>query len=92
MYRFSRILSRYSTSIAALLSLGAIWYTGLYPGLFVFQGLALLSYFVNKKFTENTVEPRRFKVPIIGLNFLLFLVILWMSFVIIHDRILGDCC
>lgn len=81
---------------AALLSIIGIIKTGFYPGIIVLSILALIAiaskrYTKKEKNSQENLQPK-FITLLIIVNLFLMLVVLWMAFVIVHDRVLGDCC
>jgi hypothetical protein len=84
------------TLTAAILSVIGIAITGLYPGIIVLLFVALVpiaSKFYAKKINgkSSDFQKRYFRILTI-INLLLILVVFWMTFVIVHDRVLHDCC
>jgi len=81
---------------AAILSIIGIAITGLYPGIVVLFFVALVpiaSKFYAKKIISRPNEfQRKYYTMLTVINLLLILVVLWMTFVILHDRVLHDCC
>lgn len=87
------------TSIARVFSLlgfalgvvGAVM-TGLYPGFLVLIGLAIIPLasrsYVKQKIEVNTGASMQNHWLLTGLNFLVILVVIWMSFVILIDRVI----
>ena len=84
------------TITIAILSMIGIAITGLYPGVFVLSFMALIpiaSKIYSKRTIINTIDfQRNYYITFTILNLLLILVALWMTFVIVHDRVLSDCC
>jgi hypothetical protein len=76
------------TLAAAALSVLGIMKTGFYPAIIVLCILPAVP-FSSKAYVENSGKVRG---ALVWLNALVILVVLWMSFVIVHDRVLGDCC
>ena len=80
----------------AVLSIIGIAITGLYPGIIVLLLMALIpiaSKFYAKKITrKSNVFQRNYYTTLTIINLLSILVVLWMTFVIVHDRVLNDCC
>ena len=80
----------------AVLSIIGIAITGLYPGIFVLSIVALIpiaSKFYAKKITGRSIGfQRNYYRTLTIINLLSILVVLWMTFVIVHDRVLHDCC
>jgi len=81
---------------AAILSMIGIAITGLYPGIIVLFFVALIpiaSKFYAKKIISRPNDfQRKYYTTLTVINLLLILVVLWMTFVIVHDRVLQDCC
>lgn len=90
---------RMITSIARVFSLlafalgvvGAIM-TGLYPGFLVLIGLAIIPLasrsYVKQKIEMNDRATNDNHWLLTALNFLVILVVIWMSFVILIDRVI----
>ena len=80
----------------AILSIIGIAITGLYPGIFVLMLVALIpiaSKFYAKKINRRSNDfQRNYYTTLTIINLLTILVVLWMTFVIVHDRVLRDCC
>jgi len=80
----------------AVLSIIGVAITGFYPGIIVLLLLALIpiaSKFYAKKITRRSNDfQRNYYTTITIINLLPILVVLWMTFVIVHDRVLHDCC
>lgn len=81
---------------AAVFSIVGIAITGLYPGIAVLVFIAMIpvaSRLYAKKITgkSNGFQRNYYKLLTI-INLLSILVIIWMTFVIVHDRVLHDCC
>lgn len=83
------------TLTAALLSIIGIASTGFYPGIAVLSLIALIpiaSRFYAKKInSKSTGFQRNYYTTFTLINLLCILVVLWMTFVIVHDRIFHDC-
>lgn len=82
--------------LAATLSLVGTIITGLYPAIGVFCVLVLVPVvsraYIKKRIT-STGSVKKVRISMLTvLNALTILIICWMSFVIVHDRVLGDCC
>ena len=82
--------------IAAIFSLIGITITGFYPGiivLFLVTLIAVASKFYGKKISNHSQDFQKNYYTIATIiNVLLIVTVLWMSFVIVHDRVLHDCC
>lgn len=81
---------------AAILSLIGITITGFYPGIIVLLLVALIavtSKYYGKKISNQSQDfQKKYYTIVTIINVLLIVIVLWMSFVIIHDRVLHDCC
>lgn len=89
-------ISMVVTLTAAVLSIIGISITGIYPGIFVLCLVALIPA-ASKFYAKNsTGKPNNFKrnyyTTLTIINLLSIIVVLWMTFVIVHDRVLNDCC
>jgi Na+-driven multidrug efflux pump len=84
------------TLTAVSLGIVAFAISGFYPGIIVLFLVALIplaSKFYAKKISANSHDSHRNYFTLLTIiNLLIILVVLWMSFVILHDRVLGDCC
>ncbi|QEC66781.1 hypothetical protein FRZ67_05495 [Panacibacter ginsenosidivorans] len=84
-------ISMILTLAAAVLSIIGIAITGLYPGIIVLLLVALIpiaSKVYAKKITDKSNDVQRnYYTTCTVINFLLILVVLWMSFVILVDRV-----
>lgn len=76
------------TLSAALLSLIGLFKTGFYPGVIVLCCLPFIP-FASRALVRRSGHTH--VVPF-ALNIVVILIVLWMSFVVLHDRVLGDCC
>ena len=80
----------------AALSLIGIIITGLYPGIIVLLIVALIpiasKFYAKKIISKSNDFQRNYYSTLTIINLLLILVVLWMTFVILHDRVLNDCC
>ena len=78
----------------AVLSIIGISITGLYPGIFVLSIIALIPIasraYAKKIIDKSNGVQRNYITTLTILNLLSILVVLWMTFVIVHDRVLGD--
>ena len=80
----------------AVLSIIGVSITDFYPGIFILSLVALIpvaSKFYAKKNISKPADLRRnYYTTLTIVNLLSILVVLWMTFVIAHDRVLKDCC
>ena len=89
-------MSMILTLTVAVLSIIGVAITGFYPGIIVLLLVALIpiaSKFYAKKITGKSDDfKRNYYTTLTIINLLSILVVLWMTFVIVHDRVLHDCC
>jgi hypothetical protein len=89
-------ISMVLTLIVVVLSIFGIAITGFYPGIIVLLLVALIpiaSKFYAKRIINRSDDFRRsYYTTLTIINLLSILVVLWMTFVIVHDRVLHDCC
>ena len=80
----------------AVLSIIGIAITGLYPGIIVLLLVALIpiasKFYAKKIINKSNDFQRNYYTTLTIINLLSILVVLWMTFVIVHDRVLHDCC
>ena len=80
----------------AILSIIGIAITGFYPGIIVLLVIALIpiasKYFARKNINKSNYFLRNYYSILTIINLLLIFVVLWITFVIVHDRVLHDCC
>ncbi|MDR1201899.1 MAG: hypothetical protein LBL58_09775 [Tannerellaceae bacterium] len=83
------------TLAAATIGIIGISISGLYPGVIILCLVALIpivSKFYAKKISSKSNHfQRNYYTTFTIINLLSILVVLWMTFVIVHDRILHDC-
>lgn len=89
-------LSMIMAFTAAALSIVGSTITGFYPGMIVLLFVALIpvaSRLYAKKITgRSQAYQKNYYTTCTIINLLLVVVVLWMAFVIVHDRVLQDCC
>ncbi len=80
----------------AALSIIGVAITGLYPGIIVLLLVALIpiasKFYAKKIINKSNDFKRNYYITLTIINLLSILVVLWMTFVIVHDRVLHDCC
>lgn len=81
---------------ASLLSIIGIIKTGFYPGIIVLSVLALIA-IASRRYAKRIKNnhdglQHKYTTTLMIVNLLLILVVMWMSFVIVHDRVFNDCC
>jgi hypothetical protein len=81
---------------AAVLSIIGVATTGFYPGIIVLSFVALIpiasKFYAKKVISKSNDFQRNYFTTLTIINFVAILVVLWMTFVIVHDRVLHDCC
>jgi hypothetical protein len=87
-------ISMVLTLTVAVLSIIGITITGLYPGIIVLVLVALIpiaSRFYAKKMTSKPDNfQRHYFTPLVIVNVLSVLVVIWMTFVILVDRVFSQ--
>lgn len=82
------------TLTAAILSIIGITITGLYPAIFVLLLVALIpiasKFYAKKISSKSNRSQRNYSTALAIINLLLILVILWMTFVIMIDRVIPN--
>ena len=80
----------------AALSIVGVTITGFYPGIFVLLLVALIpiasKFYAKKIIGKSNDFQRNYYTTLTIINLLTILIVLWMTFVIVHDRVLRDCC
>jgi hypothetical protein len=80
----------------AIFSIIGISFTGFYPGIIVLFFVALIpiasKFFAKKIINKTNAFKRKYYTTLTIINILSIVIVLWMTFVIVHDRILNDCC
>ena len=89
-------ISMVLTLTVAILSLIGITITGFYPGIIVLLAIALIPIasrtYARRISSRSNGSKRNYFTTLTAINLLSILVVLWMTFVIVHDRVLHDCC
>jgi hypothetical protein len=83
-------ISMWLSLTVAILGVIGILLTGIYPGIFVLMALAIIP--IVSRLYGGKLISRSYRSIFTVINLLVILVVLWMTFVIVHDRILKDCC
>jgi uncharacterized membrane protein len=95
-FRVVTSISMVLSLTVATLSIIGIAITGLYPGIIMLLLVVLIpiaSKFYAKRIIGKSNDFQRiFYTTLTIVNLLSILVVLWMTFVIVHDRVLHDCC
>lgn len=93
--RVVTFISMVLTITAATLSIIGVAITGLYPGIIVlFNGSDTIAskFYTKKIIIQSNDFQRNYYTTLTIINLLSIIVVLWMTFVIVHDRVLHDCC
>ena len=89
-------MSMVLTLTVAALSIIGVAITGLYPAIIVLLSVALIpiasKFYAKKIINKSNDFQRNYYTTLTIINLLSILVVLWMTFVIVHDRVLHDCC
>ena len=89
-------ISMVLTITAVLLSIIGVAITGLYPGIIVLLLVALIpitsKLYARKMINRSNSFQRNYYTTLTIINLLIIAVVLWMTFVIVHDRVVQDCC
>lgn len=95
-FRVVTTISLVLTLTIAVLSIIGVVITGFYPGIIVLVSITIVPviprlYATKMKIRTGTVQPYYY-TALTFINLLSILVVLWMAFVIVYDRVLQDCC
>jgi len=97
--RTFRVVTSISMVLAitvALLSIIGVAITGLYPGIIVLLLITLIpiasKFYAKKIMRRSNGFQKNYYTTLTIINLLSIVVVLWMTFVIVHDRVLQDCC
>ncbi len=95
-FKIVTIVSLITTIIAVIIGVVAFAITGFYPA-FVVLLLLLLVPMISRVYAKKITgisngQRKNYYTRFTIINALTILVVLWMMFVIVHDRILQDCC
>ena len=84
------------TLMVAVLSIIGVAITGLYPGIIVLLFVALIpiatKFYAKKIISKSNGFKRNYYTTLTVINLLSILVVLWMTFVIMIDRVIPNCC
>lgn len=90
------------TSISMVLSIIAFVFgiigvviTGLYPAIFILFLIILIpilsKFYAKKNVSKPNEFQKKYYKTLLIINLILIPIVLWMTFVIVHDRVLLDC-
>jgi hypothetical protein len=89
-------ISMVLTLTVSVLSIIGVGITGFYPGIIVLLLVALIPiasrFYAKKIISKSDNFQKNYYTTLTIINLLSILVVLWMTFVIVHDRVLHDCC
>jgi len=89
-------ISMVLTLTVSVLSIIGVGITGFYPGIIVLLLVALIPIasrvYAKKIISKSDNFQKNYYTTLTIINLLSILVVLWMTFVIVHDRVLHDCC
>ncbi|AFD08619.1 hypothetical protein [Solitalea canadensis] len=89
-------MSMVLTLTVAVLSIIGVAVTGFYPGIIVLLLVALIpiasKFYAKRIISKSDDFQRNYYITLTIINLLSIKVVLWMTFVIVHDRVLQDCC
>jgi hypothetical protein len=89
-------ISMVLTLTVSVLSIIGVAITGFYPGIIVLLLVALIPiasrFYAKKIISKSDNFHKNYYTIVTIINLLSILVVLWMTFVIVHDRVLHDCC
>jgi hypothetical protein len=93
IFRVVTLISMILTLTVAAASVIGVTITGFYPGIVVLLLLTLIpiasNFYVKKIINKSNVFQRNYYITLTIINFLTMLVVLWMTFVILVDRVFG---
>lgn len=94
IFRTVTLISMILTITVAAASVIGIAITGFYPGIIVLLLLTLIpiasNFYAKKIINKSNISQRNYYVTLTIINLLTILVVLWMTFVIMVDRVFGN--
>ena len=94
IFRVVTLISMIFTLTVAAASVIGIAITGLYPGIIVLLLLTLIpiasNFYAKKIIGKSNVFQRNYYVTLTIINLLTMLVVIWMTFVIMVDRVFSN--
>jgi hypothetical protein len=92
-FRVVTLISKILTIAVAAASVIGMAITGFYPGIIVLLLLTLIpiasNFYAKKMINQSNAFQRNYYITLTILNLLTILVVLWMTFVILVDRVFG---
>ena len=93
IFRIVTLISMILTLTVAAASVIGVAITGFYPGIIVLLLLTLIpiasNFYAKKIISKSVVFQRNYYITLTIINLLTMLVVLWMTFVILVDRVFG---
>src|SRR5678815_2517357 len=94
IFRVVIFISMIITLTVAAMSIIGVAITGFYPGIIVLLFLTLIpiasNFYTKKIINESNVFQRNYYTILTIINLLLILIVLWMTFVIVIDRVVPN--
>ena len=94
IFRFVTLISTLLTLTVAIASVIGVAITGFYPGLIVLLFLTLIPIVSNfnaeKIICKSNLFQTKYFITLIIVNLLTIFVVIWMTFVILVDRVFGN--
>ncbi len=94
IFRVVTLISMILTLTVAAASVIGVAITGFYPGIIVLLLLTLIpiasNFYAKKIISKSNVFQRNYYITLTIINLLTMLVVLWMTFVILVDRVFGN--
>jgi hypothetical protein len=94
IFRIVTLISTILTLTVAFASVMGVAITGFYPGIIVLLLLTLIpiasNFYAKKIISKSAVFQRNYYITLTIINLLTILVVLWMIFVILVDRVFGN--
>ena len=94
IFRVVTLISMILTLTVAAASVIGVVITGFYPGIIVLLLLTLIpivsNFYAKKNISKSNVFQRNYYITLTIINLLTILVVLWMTFVILVDRVFGN--
>jgi ABC-type Na+ efflux pump permease subunit len=94
IFRIVTLISTILTLTVAFASVMGVAITGFYPGIIVLLLLTLIpiasNFCAKKNISKSTVFQKKYYTTLAIINLFTILVVLWMTFVILVDRVFGN--
>ncbi len=93
-FRIVTLIAMILTLTVAAASVIGVAITGFYPGIIVLLLLALIpiasNFYAKKIMSKSNVFQKNYYITLTIINLLTMLIVLWMTFVILVDRVFGN--